>query len=248
MPFNQKFLTHIEQNDPTITKVHLRTEEALTPADIKELVEAMKRGKNTHIKALILPDNEIGDEGAALIATLENIEVLGLEGNNIGAEGARHLAQMKSLKELGLSGNSVGDQGAGYLAENRSLEQLELNENNITNVGAKAFLNHKQLKLLFLDDNTIDLDLIERIQTQIKANAAVPSSVSSSHTSFFASSVPTPELKPAISPESLRKVQHLRQLIDAEIRTLPDGDQRKAIEMLKDSLSIPPSSPSLITI
>ena len=77
---------------------------------LKEPVEALaeRLGQLTHLTALILRGNEIGDAGAASLAALTQLTSLDLAGNKIGDAGAASLAALTQLTSLDLEDNQIG--------------------------------------------------------------------------------------------------------------------------------------------
>lgn len=96
-------------------------------------------------------------------------------------------------------------------------------------------LNDKEVKDL--------IDKTGRFKFPSTEAESMANSTLASHAALFQQ--PSAIKNHSLSPESLRKLQELRQYIDAKLRTFPDSDQEKAIEILKDDLS-KPSYTSLI--
>ncbi len=82
------------------------------------------------VRELDLGRNNLGDEGAALIANapaLAGLRVLKLNANGIGDEGLRALAESPRLGQLvalELNNNPVGDDGVRAVVESRQLQNL----------------------------------------------------------------------------------------------------------------------------
>jgi len=136
-----------------------------------EGITALLRGRpSQHIRNLVtldLGDNNIGVEGAAVIARklesrLANVTTLNLENANLGAEGARQLTggfgdrlrrafldrtggylHDSRFVSLGLKGNNIGDDGIRELVRRgrlpQNLVELDLSNNGLT-TDAVAFL------------------------------------------------------------------------------------------------------------
>jgi len=84
------------------------------------------------LRSLRLPENEVGDAGAAAFsvsAFVAGLEVLDLGNNHISSEGASALAaspHLAGLKELYLDYNDIGAEGAYALARSPYLANLTL--------------------------------------------------------------------------------------------------------------------------
>jgi Ran GTPase-activating protein (RanGAP) involved in mRNA processing and transport len=62
--------------------------------------------------------NALGDDGIAMLATLEHLEELNVRKNGIGPDGATTLADARPpLRVLGLEDNPIGDRGVGALVD-----------------------------------------------------------------------------------------------------------------------------------
>ena len=133
-----------------------------------------------HVRKLIIPHNNITDEGAKHLAeALKHVNCklnsLELSNNNITDEGAKHLAEALKhvnckLNSLDLSKNMITEVGAKHLAEalmhgNCKLNSLDLSGCNIIDIGAKHLaeaLKHVNCKLN-------SLDLSENMITEVGA-------------------------------------------------------------------------------
>lgn len=169
MPFDRYILKSIEQNDPALQQIHLRG--FITDEDIGVLVETVQRGHNTNLKTIWIYDSLISDQGAVLLAKLENVENLDLHANQIGDEGVMAIAHMPRLKHLNLAGNHISDRGAEVLTGNQTITSLILLANaDITEVGIKCFLVNRTLTELVFDEEKFALPLVADIKQQIAAN------------------------------------------------------------------------------
>ena len=125
----------------------------LTGDDAKLINYAMKQ--NPHLSVLKLSYNNLGDEGAATIASgfvvgnrhHKNLSVLDLGFNGIGDDGCAALslhavAGNHTLRVLYLSGNNIGQQGtlslSGAMLHGCSLTALHLSANHIGDIGIQA--------------------------------------------------------------------------------------------------------------
>jgi Leucine-rich repeat (LRR) protein len=124
--------------------------------DLRALANALK--KNTVLKRLILNNNPILDEGAAILAE-------GLEGNNsisslrlhftdispVGLEKLAAVLAKKNIKNLTLSNNPLGVEGAKILAKAfgahpsllmLNIERCSLGDNGIKDIASMVTANH----------------------------------------------------------------------------------------------------------
>ena len=138
------------------------------------------------LKKLILRWNNIGDDGAKMIADALNghhsLKTLVLRCNNIGDDGAKHIADAlkdnHSLTILDLKENNICADGAKMIADvlkyNHSLKELSLSDNNIGANGAKMIADalkiNQNLTLLDLHENNIGDDGIKQIADALKDN------------------------------------------------------------------------------
>jgi len=121
----------------------------------------LKRGK---LRQLRLPNNDISDEGAKVLAECEffkNLTELDLYGNVISDDGVKAIASsphLKKLKKLGLYGNLIEDEGAIAIAESDVLTKvthLFITANRIRREGIEALKNARsrtRLCHLHVDD------------------------------------------------------------------------------------------------
>jgi hypothetical protein len=142
MPLLDKDFNKIKMTtDPTLDL----TARGLVDPDIPELVHTLD--ENTHITTIKLALNNIGNEGAQLLAGLKHVECLDLSQNNVGNPGVEALA--------------VSD-----------IKHLNLACNNITNPGGQFLSQHaKQLKLRIDRNNELDPKLVQKIAARIQLNA-----------------------------------------------------------------------------
>mmetsp|Transcript_27619 Transcript_27619/g.74343 ORF Transcript_27619/g.74343 Transcript_27619/m.74343 type:complete len:353 (+) Transcript_27619:113-1171(+) len=154
------------------------SKKGLMHTDVVLIASLLHTNSASHLRALVLHGNRIGDVGAAAIAKgLEsngglNLRVLDISGSmfhhgNIGNVGAaaigRALASRGALKleDLNLNRNTVGNKGATAIAKGLSsakgsnLRRLSLSENSIGYVGVeaidKALGTNMALELQWLD-------------------------------------------------------------------------------------------------
>ena len=133
------------------------TNKGLTAADAPTLTNVLKSKAMARLEELSLYNNNLGDEGAAAIATaaaaggLPRLESLCLA-SKIGDAGVQALASafaggaFPKLDWLGLSRNKIGDAGLIAIAEALEkgalpeLKSLFLNNNSIGDEGMKALM------------------------------------------------------------------------------------------------------------
>jgi len=75
--------------------------------------------------------NQLGDEGAQILARNKTLASLNVSNNRIGYEGAEALTQNTALTTLNVEINQIGDEGAIALAHNRTLTSLNIEHNQL---------------------------------------------------------------------------------------------------------------------
>jgi hypothetical protein len=151
------------------------------------MAEALK--VNTTLTTLGLRNNQIGNDGAKLIAEAlkinKTLTTLNLGGNNIDKDGAELIAdalkENKTLTTLNLYHNNIGKDGAKVIADalkvNKTLNTLNLGWNKIDDDGAKliakALETNKTLTTLNLGWNNIDKDGVELIADALEVNRGI---------------------------------------------------------------------------
>lgn len=138
-------LRRLANNDPSLTVLKLMYGFSLrNDEETGRLASALTT--NTTVTELFLPSNNIGPEGARVLARAiqqnrKTIVRVYLTRNRIGNDGTRFLAASLahcSLKELYLAGNGIGHVGVEHLAtalvDNTSLKKLDLRDNHIDNL------------------------------------------------------------------------------------------------------------------
>lgn len=171
MPFKQNVIERIEENDRTLTLIERGAwSNYLTEADIEVLIDSIKIGENKFLNTLELDDNEIGDNGALLLSSLETIKVLQVAESDITAIGAEYLSKMKSLLSLSVSLNQIGDEGFAALVGSTSIVSLDASHCGITSKGAEAVLNNTHITFLSLEGNDIEDVVLQKIDAHIARN------------------------------------------------------------------------------
>lgn len=153
MPMIPSLLARINSNDPKLTSVNLSYQN-LTTSALRELVTALD--SNTHVTALDLTGNPIGDEGAVLLSQNRTLDSLTLIGTQIGENGAIALAQHRKLTTLDISQNHIGNAGAIALAKNALLTTLKIAGNQINYKVANFFADNSILNWLDLSENQLN--------------------------------------------------------------------------------------------
>ena len=122
---------------------------------LDDSVEIIMSIINKSIHVLNLGYNEIGDNGAEVLAKNTTLLLLVLESNQITDIGAIYLSKNTVLLTLNLQDNHITDVGAEALAKNTGLLSLNLQSNQITNAGAEALAKNTNLSTLNLRNNMI---------------------------------------------------------------------------------------------
>jgi Leucine-rich repeat (LRR) protein len=164
MPIHNDLLKQIENNDSTVTKVHIsNTYPPLNADDMQQLVSAINKHNNPHVKTLLFYDNEIDDKGAEILSQLTCVEELALDSNEITNVGAKALAKMSNLKSLKVAGNEIGNEGFEELIKLPNLHTLVINNNSLNEKAAKDSLAKigKSFNMLILDDEIPDSSFIQ---------------------------------------------------------------------------------------
>lgn len=113
--------------------------------------------ENRGIKVVFLDENNIGPEGAKLLAKEVATDFIGLDDNHIGPEGAAALAQSKSIYGFSLANNAIGTSGALALAKSSTIDMLTVSNNGIQPEGITALANNPNFKLMLgVAKNTLD--------------------------------------------------------------------------------------------
>jgi hypothetical protein len=136
MPFNASLLLRLESKDHTLTEIYIKTFPPINDDDIESLVEAAK--DNGYLKKLYLPDGQITEKGAKLIANnLHSLEEINLNANVINNEGAKALLGMPNLKKLSLIENEISQELENAISSELSNRVvLHLYDANLTKISA----------------------------------------------------------------------------------------------------------------
>lgn len=134
---------------------HLTTEDI-----INKIIPFLKR--HPGLTKVNLNRNEIGDEGAIALATVDTLTHLYLNSNLISDEGTKALANTK-FKTLHLSGNFIDNNGVGALAKS-GFTKVDLSYNNIVdNINYWGFINNTTITSLNLSGNEVMPDCLEHL-------------------------------------------------------------------------------------
>lgn len=176
----------VPERDAMLRELHL-CRSGLTVLAARSFAETLQGG-NRALLVLDLRDNNLGDQGAIVLAEAckENLTLreLDLSANSISDPGAKELGFALvvniSLTALGLAGNALGDEGAAALAsgleKNGSLLALDLRRNAIGEVGVGRLLvavrKNSRLKELPLEGNEVEDWAIEAIAEALSSARA----------------------------------------------------------------------------
>lgn len=110
---------------------------------------------------LFLESTDIGDAGLQSLAKLEGLEALVLPGNNITDEGLASLVGHPRLKTLWVGGNdgrasNITNAGVSHLAQIPNLEVLDLQSTRVTVQGLEPLRGLTKLKSLYLTGSQAD--------------------------------------------------------------------------------------------
>jgi PAS domain S-box-containing protein len=150
MPIDHEVLKSLKNNNISLISIDL-SYQALNLSDIQTLIETLKGNKQ--LKTLNLTGNQIGDEGAILLATYLNCRNLILSGTGIGETGCASLAKHPNITYLDLSYNKITDNAAREFANNTKIETLNLCGNKVACQGVIALARNKTLRSLNLMEN-----------------------------------------------------------------------------------------------
>lgn len=110
MTISEELLIDIQTNTFHHKQLSL-VEQELKAEDIKKLANALR--ENSYIRELDLSYNNISNHGVIYLCEPTNIESLNLTDNNIGPEGA-HILANSTLQTLNISANPIGDAVAAF--------------------------------------------------------------------------------------------------------------------------------------
>ena len=100
-----------------------------------------------------LNKNNIGSEGARILANASTAAVIDLDDNHIGPEGAVALANNTHLKLLSAANNYIQTGGALALANSTTLQHINVANNDIEDAGIVALANMPALNWLGIAEN-----------------------------------------------------------------------------------------------
>ncbi|CAG9793728.1 unnamed protein product [Diatraea saccharalis] len=160
----------------------------LSSSQIRPLFRAMTH--QTHITAIMISDNNIGDDGVKYLAeclcTMKQITHLDISNNNITAEGTKSLLNIfektirpvcQVLEELDLSANPISDDGFRNVAKMCNyvrLKVLKLSNCRLTenalNDSVKFNLNFDSLESIDVSHNAVKQVFVSCLMTSLNPN------------------------------------------------------------------------------
>jgi len=174
MPLTKQILQRINSNDPTLKELNLSSQYPyLCVTDMQQLTDVLSR--NTHLNILILCENNIGDEGAVILATAlsknSNVSrIIDVSINNITDTGAIALLNATGIISLNLAGNCITDAGLAPLSTNQNLQSLIIHDNKLTDRSIQIFLANRNLQEAIIDNNLISTTGYQSVQDHITQN------------------------------------------------------------------------------
>ncbi|XP_047534869.1 tonsoku-like protein isoform X1 [Vanessa atalanta] len=162
--------------------------DTLSPLQIRPLFRALTH--QTHITAIMLPNNNIGDEGMKYLTesmcTMKHLTILDISRNNISGDGIKILLNAyekatrpvcQTLEDIDLSGNSISDDGFKSilkLSQHLKIKVLKLNSCNITHNALpetnKLQGNFDYLEVLDISNNPVRQAMINCLVPVLNSN------------------------------------------------------------------------------
>ncbi|KAJ2944215.1 hypothetical protein O0L34_g18194 [Tuta absoluta] len=159
----------------------------LTRSQSRPLFRALTH--QTHITAVMIPDNNIGDDGLKYLTdalcTMRHLTHLDISRNNITSEGTKMFLNvfekatrpvLQTLEELDISGNPIEDDGfknIEKICRHIRLKMLKLNCCNITenalNESNKS-MNFDSIETIDVSNNDIKLAFVSCLMTSLNPN------------------------------------------------------------------------------
>ncbi|XP_059053768.1 tonsoku-like protein [Achroia grisella] len=160
----------------------------LSSLQIRPLFRAMTH--QTHITAIMISDNNIGDDGAKFLAesicTMKQLTILDISLNNISADGSKHLLNIfekstrpvcQTLEDLDLSGNPISDNGFRNivkLCQYIKLRVLKINNCMITdqsiNETVKSNMSFDSIESINISNNEVKQVMVSCLVTSLNAS------------------------------------------------------------------------------
>jgi Ran GTPase-activating protein (RanGAP) involved in mRNA processing and transport len=160
----------------------------LSSSQIRPLFRAMTH--QTHITAVMISDNSIGDDGVKYLAeclcTLKQLTHLDISRNNITVEGTKLLLNIfekairpvcQVLEELDVSSNPIADNGfrnISRICQYVRLKVLKLNSckmtQNAVNDSVKSNLNFDSLEAIDVSNNDVKIPMVSCLMTSLNPN------------------------------------------------------------------------------
>lgn len=163
----------------------------LSSSQIRPLFRALTH--QTHITALMMSDNNIGDNGIKYLmecmCTMKHLMLLDLSRNNITSEGIKLLLHLfeksqrvscQALEEIDLTSNPICDDGfrnITKICQHIRLKVLKINNCNITensiNESIKSNLNFDNLESIDVGNNEVKYPFVSCLMTALNPNLLV---------------------------------------------------------------------------
>lgn len=129
---------------------------------------------NENRKTINLEARGLTTENLRYIVELVNarknpLDELALSGNNINDEGAKVLSSLQKVKSLDVSVNNISDEGVKFLITNTPIVSLDISANNLTNKIVDILLSSSQLFWINVERNR---DISSENKKKLKAHIA----------------------------------------------------------------------------
>jgi len=127
-------MVDLDENVPAkpIVKIDLHSTQ-VSDEELKFLVDS--RSALRELRYLDLRLTQIGDEGAANLRKLTNLQTLNLFRTQVGDKGLSHLRKLTRLETLLIGGTKVTDSGLANLKSMTQLKKLSLFQTQVTDAG-----------------------------------------------------------------------------------------------------------------
>ncbi len=128
--------------------------------------------------------NDGGDQLAALVSGLPELEYLKLSSCGLTDDGLRHLSSNTTLRILGIDRNQITDDGLRHLADLTRLESLDVSMmEGITGSGFHYLADLEELRALDLQYTSLDGDYLHKLRglTQLYKLMLSVSAIDDSH-------------------------------------------------------------------
>ncbi|KOB72322.1 NF-kappa-B inhibitor-like protein 2 [Operophtera brumata] len=161
----------------------------LTSTQIRPLFRALTH--QTHITAVIISDNNLGDSGvkylAECICTMKHLTHLDISRNNITHDGTKFILNLfenskrpvcQSLEELDISSNPIGDNGFKNITKICEYVRLKVLKMNYCSITDHALTDNKQLNFdsiesIDMSNNDVKQPVVSCLMTSLNPNVVV---------------------------------------------------------------------------